>query len=355
VTAAAKDAPAGAASEAAVRPEVRAVARTPEPGSFWVRWAPAAWPVRSLPWLDLARGGLGSGGRRPPDRVPRVAGGPFDDVLYLPPVAAGLAAERDDLACEHLARGTPVLVQVVPGDPPPPAGCTVVHDLLPALLDRDLDVLAVLPREAVCAWPLLAGLTDGPELVAAGLGALAAAGAAVVQPAVPRLDAADRRRLAEGWGEGRAFEALFHGPAPDDRALAAAVAERGMAVFAPRPLPRPPLGGAAARRLAGVLALVGELWLRTGRPPSQGQAFFRSARWIDESGYDAEALVREGNLGVVGAVDPASRAVLEDAVGRDGEPAVLAELLAEYCGGATASGGRRSGEGRAGEDGDPVR
>jgi len=342
VSAATEGAPVETPPSPPARSEVRAVPRVAEPASFWVRWAPAAWPARRRPWLDLARGGPGAGGRRAPDRVPEVTGGPFDDVLYLPPVPMDLAAGRDELARGHLARGTPVLAQCLAGDPLPPAGCVVVHDLLPTLLDRDLDALAALPPGAVCAWPLLPGLTDPPELVSAGLDRLAAAGAAVVQPAVPRLAAAERRRLAESYGEEAAFDALFHGPPPDDRRLAAAVAARGMAVFLQRPLPRPPLGGAVARRLAGILALVGEVWLRTGRTPSQGQAFFRAARWIDESGYDPEALAREGNLGVVGAVDPMSREVLEEAVASGEEPALLTELLAEYCGGGKATGERTS-------------
>ncbi|HEX2165571.1 MAG TPA: hypothetical protein VHM02_16635, partial [Thermoanaerobaculia bacterium] len=191
------------------------------------------------------------------------------------------------------------------------------------------DALALLPPGGAALWPLVAGLTDAPALLAAGLDRLAAAGVAVVQPFVPRLDPAGRRRLAEAAG-GDAFDRLFHGSDADERAFARAAAARGLGFLLPRPLPRPPLGGAANRRLAAALATAGELWLRLGRTPSQGQAFFRAARWADETGYDLPALAREGHLGVVEAVDAASRALIEEAAATGGEPALVVELTRAY-------------------------
>lgn len=315
---------------AAVRPVVRA----PEPAFFWIRYAPRGWPPPDAAWLDPARGGLGV---RPGDRgaagqdspLVDLSGGPFDDVVWLPPVTAERTDERDRIAAEHVARGTPVLVHLLPGDPPPPDGAVGLHDLLPALLRRDLAALAAVPAGAACVWPLVSGVTDDLALWRDGSAALGSAGAAVVQGAVPRLVPVDRRRLAHGLDEA-AFQALFHGGDPDERAFARAAAAAGLRPFLPRPLPRPPATGAASRRIAGALFLAAELWLRLGRAPQQGQDFFRAARWIDESQYDAEALAREGNLGVVEAIGPASRAVIEDAAAHGGEPALLAELLAEY-------------------------
>jgi hypothetical protein len=149
---------------------------------------------------------------------------------------------------------------------------------------------------------------------------------------VPRLTPAERRGLAAA-AEPEAFDRLFHGPQPDERAFAAAAARRGLAALLPRPLPRPPLAGAGNRRLAGHLALAGELWLRLARPPQQGHSFFRAARWADDTGYDVGALARDGNLGVVAALDAASRALVEEAVATQREPALLVELRTEYTGG----------------------
>jgi hypothetical protein len=315
---------------AAARPVVRA----PEPAYFWIRYAPRGWPPPDAGWYDPVRGGLGP---RPGDRgagepdapLADLSGGPFDDVVWLPPVAAERAAERAEVARRHLEHGTPVLVHSLPGDPAPPEGATALHDLLPALLHRDLETLGGVPAGAACVWPLIAGVTDDGELWRDGCAALAAAGAAVVQGVAPRLSPVDRRRLAHGLDE-VAFQRLFHGGEPDERALARAAAAAGLGVFLPRPLPRPPATGQASRRVAGALFLAAELWLRLGRPPEQGQAFFRAGRWVDESSYDPEALAREGNLGVVEALDAESRAVIEDAARRGGEPSLPAELLAEY-------------------------
>jgi hypothetical protein len=326
----------------AARPTVRA----PEPGFLWIRYAPRGWPAPPMLWLDLARGGLGAPGAEAADdgaatSLPELAGGPFDDVVWLPPVPAALRDERDRLAARLLAAGTPVLVQALPGERVAPSAATVVFDLTAVLLAESgagergalLPALAAalsrLPAGSAVLWPLISSLTDRPGLVAAGLDALAGAGVAIVQPVAPRLAPADRRRLASGAGDG-AFDRLFHGGEPDERAFARAAAARALGFLVPRPLPRPPLAGAENRRVAGWLAVAADLWLRLGRPPSQGQAFFRAARWADETGYDLLALAREGNLGVVTEVDAASRALIEEAAATGGPPALVGELTRCY-------------------------
>lgn len=320
------------------REAARPTVRTPEPAFLWIRYAPRGWPAPAAPWLDLARGELGEPGPEAAAAgaagLPEVAGGPFDDVVWLPPVPEALRGERDRLADRLLAAGTPVLVQALPGERVAPPAATVVVDLTAALLAATGDepfgtALSRLAAGSTALWPLVAGLTDGPQRVAAGLDALAAAGVAIVQPVVPRLAPADRRRLAETAGE-EAFDRLFHGGEPDERAFARAAAARGIGFLVPRPLPRPPLAGAGNRRLAGWLAVAADLWLRLGRAPSQGQAFFRAARWADETGYDLPALARDGNLGVVAEVDAASRALIEEAAATGERPALVGELTECY-------------------------
>ena len=102
----------------------------------------------------------------------------------------------------------------------------------------------------------------------------------------------------------------------------------GLEPFLSRPLPRPPVLGAGNRRIGGVLALAGELWLRLGRPVEQGQALYRAARWVDRSSYDLEALAREGNLGVL----PLDAGQPRDGgrVRRNGGVRRLSRLLEEY-------------------------
>jgi hypothetical protein len=379
-------------------PGLRWTARLPEPAHFWIRYAPRSWEGPERPWLDLAAGRLGRSGRRSPGaaaalgiepaaeragapvaardpaRLPapaaELAGLPvaaalglgaaeeapgaaatgepadggqpappllLDDVLYLPPVPERQAAGRDALAERALAGGTPVLVQLLPGDrtellpPPPQTGAVLVLDLLAVLLAGELGGLEAVPERAAAAvWPLLPGIADDPALWDRGCERLAAAGLRRVQALAPALGPGDRRRLAEGSG-GAAFDALFHQQAPAERDFARVAHRHGLAPFLPRPLPLPPLPRAGNRRVAGALALAAELWLRVGRPVEQAQSLFRAARWLDATAYDVEALSREGNLAVVTALDPLARRVVAESVD-EGESALLAELMAEYLG-----------------------
>jgi len=340
----------------------RWTARLPEPGRFWIRHSPRRWEGPERPWLDLAAGRLGRSSR--PDTA---SGGdedgqpglgdllgtsepPLDDVLYLPPVPEDLAGWRDGVAERALAGGTPVMVQLLPGDEtrlpraPGAAGAVVVVDLLAALLpggwlheDRPSGPSG--PSAADCSaiaaavWPLLPGLTDDPALWERGCERLAASGLGCLQALAPALGPGDRRRLAQDSREG-AFEALFHRghrEPPPERDFARAAHRHGLAPFLPRPLPRPPWPRVDNRRIAGRLALAAELWLRLGRPVEQAQSLFRAARWLDATPYDVDALRREGNLAVVNALDPLARRVVAEAAG-GGEPTLLDELLEEYLG-----------------------
>jgi hypothetical protein len=313
-----------------------------EPGRFWIRYVPKSWEPPERPWVNLATATLGEWGRHPKTKYAEisaladVAGMPLDDVLYLPPVPPRRAAARDELAQARLVAGTPVLVHLLPGEEttvPNVTGAAFVIDLLQLLLERDLGGLRRLPAGVTAVWPLLPGLTDDPALWELGCRDLAAAGVRCVQGLALTLDPADRRQLAERWGgEDGAFDALFHREPRSERELARAANRHGLAPFVARPLPRPPLLGAANRRIGGALALAAELWLRLGRPVETGQALYRDARWADRTSYDLEALAREGNLGVL-PLDPLSREIVDevaDADDHDTPGPLLAHLLADY-------------------------
>lgn len=272
----------------------------PDPGRFWARYAPRTWEPPEHPWVHLAEARLGEWGRTVSQKVAPAAESisaleslsetPLDDVLYLPPVPSRRAAARDKLASSRLVDGTPVLIQLLPGDEssvPAVSGVAFVYDLLAALLARDLDRLECLDRvgeqatRAIAVWPLIAGLTDDPELWDAGCARLAAAGVRTVQAITPVLEPADRRRLADRFGKERedeVFDALFHREPPAERDFARSAHRHGLAPFLLRPLPRPPVLRIENRRLGGALALLAELWLRAGRPEVQGQAFYVAAR-----------------------------------------------------------------------------
>jgi hypothetical protein len=254
-------------------------------------------------------------------------------VLYLPPVPLRRAAARDSLASARLIDGTPVVLQLFPGEEsavPAVSGVAFVHDLTPALLARDLDRLGRVPEGGTAVWPLIPGLTDDPAFWEEGCARLAAAGARCVQALAPALEPSDRRRLAEKWGDDKeeVFDALFHREPTPERDFARVAHRHGLQPFLPRPLPRSPVLRIENRRIGGVLALIAELWLRLGRPPEPGHSFYRAARWVDRTHYDVEALEREGNLAVL-PLDGRSREVIAQYV-RMGESELLAELLAEY-------------------------
>ncbi len=313
--------------------EAKPASQLPEVGRFWIRYVPKSWEAAERPWIHLAGAALGDWGKGKPRAaevaVPAV---PLDDVLYVPPVPPRRAAARDEAARERLMAGTPVLVQLLPGEEstvPPVAGAAFVTDLLQTLLERDLGALRRLPAGATAAWPLLPGLTDDPALWELGCRDLAAAGVRCVQATALTLTPADRRRLAERWGgEEGTFDALFHREPRAERDFARVAHRHGLAPFLPRPLPRPPVLGAGNRRIGGALALAAEVWLRLGRPVETGQALYRDARWADRTAYDLEALAREGNLGVL-PFDPLSREIVAECE-REGESESLDRLLAEY-------------------------
>ncbi len=310
-------------------------AQLPEPGRFWVRYLPKVWETPDRPWVHLGGAKLGEWVRRGAARpaLESLSDAPLDDVLYLPPVPAKRGPARDELATARLMDGTPVLVQLFPGEEvkiPPVQGVTFVYDLLAVLMDGDLGKLDRLPTGASVVWPLIPGLTDDPSLWDEGCRRLALSGARCAQALAPVLTPQDRHRLLdEKEGGDDLFDALFHREPPPERDFARAAHRHGLDPFLARPLPRAPIVGRENRRLGEVLALVGELWLRLGRPVEQGQSFYRSARWVDETTYDLEALAHEGNLAVIKVFDETSLAVVAEVV-ETGESELLAGLLAEY-------------------------
>jgi hypothetical protein len=217
----------------------------------------------------------------------------------------------------------------MPGEEEPEVeGGKIVYDLLPALVAGDMDALAELPADSNVIWPLIAGLTDQPETVEAGLDRLAAVGVGYVRGLALVLQPATRRRLAELGGEA-VFDRLFHGPPPAERLFAIQAAAVGLKPFVERPLPADSRALAHNRWLAGELAIIGELWLRIERSESRGQAFFRAARLIDEADRDIQVLCSEGNLGVLPWLEPPSREVIEELVA-NGRSSLREELEAEY-------------------------
>lgn len=296
----------------------------PGPGRFWLRWSPRRWPAPPAPAVDLAERRLLWPASAGEAIELSAAMPPRPDLVGLPPVPAALAAERAALAAALAAAGMSVLAQDVVGAEIRPAGVAVgVLDLTAALLApaTGLDrIRAAAPARAGAAltWvalPLLAGVTPTGAALDPWLDAIVELRPDALLLPAPELGPADRRRLAEAAGEER-YEAIFHGPPVDARAVARAAARRGLPLVAGRPpLPAAAPRAARNRQLAAALAEAGDLWLRLGRSEPEGEALLAAARHLDATALDLAALAREGNLGVVDWLSASARRLIEESLG----------------------------------------
>ena len=311
------------------RPSARAVRQLPEPARFWIAAAPRSWRCAEAPWTQLASGTL-AGFRDKGAALPSFDASDLDDLLYLPPVAPALQRERDLLAAGLAEAGTPVLVQLRPGETCGAAQVRVVYDLLDPLLSGEIERFTTLPSGAVAAWPMVPGISDNEEIWEEGLLLLRSVGVTCVQPVIVDIAPRDRRVLAEGR-EDHVFDALFHGSQPSERAFVREAVRLGLAFQ----VERRPTGRShrveSNRRIAAELAWAGELWLRLGRTVSGGQALFRAARGAESTSQDLVALARENNLVVMGWLDANSLHVVREIV-EEGRASLLQELLEDYVG-----------------------
>ncbi len=312
----------------------------PEPARLWIRWSPRRWPAPAAPCVDLAERRLLWPSTAAVRAEPATPAPPRADLVYLPPVPAGLAAGRAALTAALAAAGMPVLAQEIAGPGADAAGAQLrAIDLTAALLapgDEGLEWLRATAPAAGIAWavlPLLPGVTPAGTALEPWLDALAALAPAALLLPVPELAPADRRRLAETVGEAH-YEEVFHGSPPAEREVARAAARRGLELFARRPpVPGATPRGARNRELAAALAEAGDLWLRLGRSEPEGEALLAAARHVDATSLDLAALAREGNLGIVDWLSGAGRRLIEETLAAT--PARGLEALhADWLGGA---------------------
>ncbi|MFQ5528542.1 MAG: hypothetical protein ACE5GX_20090 [Thermoanaerobaculia bacterium] len=275
----------------------------PEPLRCWISFSPRSWPGAEGWWLDLSREELVRSRIEavdvPEEPIEQLELDRVTDVAYLPPVAPPAAWWRQELRQRLAKLDSDPVVQFFPGEEIEAGGGVPVVDLTPSLLPVRLRRLEKLPVGVHCCWPLIPGITTDEDVCRKGLAVLARAGVAGVQPVVPTLSAAVRRRLGALTTQRRGYQELFHGADPEVTAFARWANELGLAEF----LERPNCGRTGRmlknRRIASRLHLIGEMTLRTGGSLDESLTFYRAARWVDAGRLDVEDLARSGNLDLV--------------------------------------------------------
>ena len=280
----------------------------PEPGRFWIRFAPKQWPAPDRPSLDLVERRIAWPEGDPRTPLPPPPG--RAEVVYLPPVPRARRAERERWIVDYERAGGAALAEVEADEAAEPAATAVrVLDLLPLLLGgAEPASVAAIPRNVAAVMPLISGLSGGRAAWEPWLAALGAAGRRAVAGVAVDLTPADRRRVSEHAGEAR-WEAVFHGDAPSEREFAARVHAAGLDPFVARPDIEVAPRLRRNRLLATALAEAGDLTLRLGRGEGDAQSLFAAARHAEASPLDLVALAREGNLGVVNWLSPTAREV----------------------------------------------
>lgn len=297
----------------------------PQPSNLWIRHSLCGTRLEGSAWIDLTTFDLGGGseGSGTGGRAAR----PIDLVYVSPPGPEGVG--EASVAIEKCSRiGIPTLLQVIVGEghPQPVArdDTMIVYDALSVLIQERFDVLAEIDRGATVLWPVVAGLTDEPDLVAAGLESLSASGVSRVVPIAVDLAPSAGRCLIDLYGE-RLFNSVFHTREADLLGVVRACAEHAL-----QGLPRRsslPSGREFERRLAAELGMIGELLLALGESPADVQDFFRAARWVEETQHDVRGLAREGNLAVVPWLSERPRSVIEElAAGRRGSTLLASQV-----------------------------
>ncbi len=307
----------------------RPVQQLPEPNHFWIAYSSRTWRCTSRLFTDLANARLSGVPKGPIEReMPDLDVDEVEDLLYLPPVDRELEAARNELIGKLKEQRIPVLVELRPGDRPPPAGSHVIFDLLEPLLRGETEELGALPEGSSVVWPLIPGLTDHPETWEEGMTWLKSAKVRCVQPLVPELTPTIRRQLAEKYGD-QAFDALFHREPPSEREFATLADRFGLEVFFERPATGHSPRQEVNRLLAAKLALAGELWHRLEKPVAAGQGLLRASRGAENSHHDLAGLARENNLKVLDWLDAHSLELLRQQAALN-QSALLETLLCEY-------------------------
>lgn len=314
--------------------KVRFEEQFPEPLRCWIVHAPRRWPGPGGWWLDLARqelveNGLGPGQPAAATLRPADLKG-IADVTYLPPVGAVSNWWRQELRGRLVEAGIDPIVQFLPGEEIEAGGGVPVLDLTPALLPLKLAVFDAVPAGTHCCWPLIPGLTSAEQVCRRGLEGLAAAGVSGVQPVVPDLSSATRRRLGDLTNR-RGYQELFHGVPPDVGWFSRWANEAGLASFVERPTCGRSGRALKNRNIATRLHLIGELIQRTGGSVDESLSFYRAGRWADREALDIEDLVRSGNLGLVPEIAEESTREIELFVNCRESPR-FSKLELEYLG-----------------------
>ena len=195
----------------------------------------------------------------------------------------------------------------------------------PGLERPDARLAEAVARGIPSGWvlPLVPGWTAAPEVIEEAVRAAAAAGAGFLAP-VPLADDGQVRRIAVEAASAASpeaaegiFERIHHGSSADELAqaherLRDACVRAGLVTVPPRPV-----GLRESARNAAASGRLEERAQAARGDEHRAALLHAAARWIDESGRDLVAIVREGNFGKVFPFG--------DDIAHEAEDALLAE------------------------------
>ena len=275
--------------------------------AFWIGAVPTGWP-RMEWWTDLATGWVidqARGGQIETRKLP-------DEVLYLPPVPADAGALRRERLIGWMQAGARTVLHVVAGGAEPnsvqPSPTLTVWDPTALLIVGDVEQLSTPPAGSWVLWPVIPGVSDDPRRFEGFARRAADAGVEGVLPMTPQLSPRSRRVIVDHHGGG-IFESLHHRTSVEPSEIARVAWEFGLP-FQP---PRPGRSGESEVhvRACSELGHLGDLYIRLGQD-ERGQRVLRAQRWLEDSPWDLEVILRDGHLKLVPELADEAAVVVEE-------------------------------------------
>ena len=288
--------------------------------SFWVESVPTNWPRPGL-WTDVTN----------QEVIDRDRSGSIDQeeaplgVVYAPPVPAAAVDVRARALNQWRQAGVQLVVQVIAGEsgPSPEADLTLWDPTNLIAMGKAMS-LPNPPPGVWVIWPLMPDVSDGQALDRF-VDRPSVRSIAGIVPLAPRLSAQFKRKLVDGYGAG-VFEALHHGAKPNVAAAARTIHQHH--IFYQPVRPRRTHESDFHGNACSTLGCLGDLLIRLGEE-ERGQRILRAVRWLEQSPWDLNVIIRDGHLPVIEQLGGETETVLQE-LSESGASALLASIREKY-------------------------